>query len=116
MWGKRSEIGRLKALRKAAHEALGGVRPNPARLEICLRIQADPRLGDLDNFITGVCDGLMAAHARTPVPDGDWMDVPDEIHPRHAIVYQDDSCVWRINAKRIAEVGSQPCYEVGLTW
>jgi hypothetical protein len=79
MWGKKAEIARLKALRTSAYKSLGGRLPAGGRMELELRVYAQTSAGDLDNFVTGVCDGLMAAHPRTPIRDEDWSDVPEEL-------------------------------------
>ena len=98
MWGKKAEIARLKALRASAYKSLGGRLPAGGRIELELRVYAQTTAGDLDNFVTGVCDGLMAAHPRTPIRDEDWSDVAEAVHPRRPVAYEDDSCVWRIAA------------------
>ena len=78
-------------------------------------MHANVAAGDLDNFITGVCDGLMAAHPRTPIRDEDWLDVLSGIHPRRAVAFEDDSCVCRIVAERIPS-SAEPHYEIELSW
>jgi len=115
MWRKRAEIARLKALRTAAFDALGGELIASEKVELALQVHADVAAGDLDNFITGVCDGLMAAHRNTPIRDEEWSDVPADVHPRRAVAFEDDSCVCRIVAERIPCVG-EPHYEVELSW
>ena len=115
MWRKPTEVIRLKALRLAALQACEGrraLRP----LSLTLRVFAATRAGDLDNFVTGICDGLMAAHSRTPIAETDWADVPPSIHPRNPIVYDDDSCVFRIVAERLDLPADGPYYEITLAW
>ncbi len=80
-----------------------------------LSVHADPAAGDLDNFITGVCDGLMAAHANTPCADVDWSDVRSEIHPRNPVAFRDDACICSIRAERLPPAGGT-YYEVELSW
>jgi hypothetical protein len=113
MWRKSSEIPRLKALRQAAFTSLQGQSIKDQKLELVLRVHAVPGAGDLDNFITGICDGLMSAHPRTPINDHEWSDVSTELHPRRAVAFTDDSCVSRIVAERLPTEDS-PRYEVEL--
>jgi len=112
MWRKGVELPRLKALRVAALKAWGDAPILMHKAELEINVYADPRAGDLDNFIAGICDGLMAAHPKTPIDDQAWIDIPSEAHPRKAIALSDDSIVERIVAerRRIAESGSW--YEV----
>jgi hypothetical protein len=115
MWQKPSEIPRLKALRLVAIAAMqGNIVWESERLILRLRISAHIRDGDLDNFITGVCDGLMGAHANIPRPLQAWLDVPDAIHPRHAIVFRDDSLITQIIAQRIEPIAGERFYEVEI--
>ena len=61
--------------------------------------------GDLDNFITGVCDGLVAAKTGT-VPDCCFFDKRDDAHdPGKPIVFEDDSQVREICAERVVHNG-----------
>jgi len=82
MWNKGVEQPRLKALRVAAVEAMAGRPPLDGSLILRLVVHALPEEGDLDNFITGVCDGLMAAQRNTPIKDEDWVAVPVEAYGR----------------------------------
>lgn len=101
MWNKGPELARLKALRLAAHQALAGQPMPPGPVLLALRVWAPPHAGDRDNFITGLCDGLMPAHRRTPVNDAGWLDMPPEIHPSRSILFADDKHVARIVAERL---------------
>jgi len=71
MWGKPAEAGRLVALRIAALQALGGLPPFERNMRLALKVHVGPtndrRAGDLDNYVTGVCDGLMAANPLSSV-------------------------------------------------
>lgn len=57
-----------------------------ARLELDLRVWAVPDAGDLDNFVTGICDGLIAAHSHAAINAADWADLPDSAHPERPLV------------------------------
>ena len=117
MWAKRAEVPRLIALRRAAFEALAG---QPAfRSNISLELEVHcPQMpgrggGDLDNFVTGVCDGLMAA-AIGARSDPRW-EVPglESVHPSKTVAIEDDSAVVSINATKSADVAT-PWYRVCL--
>jgi hypothetical protein len=116
MWRKPMELPRLKALRRAAHTALGG-RPIPSgAVYLTLRVWAYPREGDLDNFLTGICDGLMSAHRLTPAEAPLWLDVPPEVRPDRTIMLRDDALVTRITAERLAPEDASRRYELDLEW
>ena len=83
MWTKGSELANLKALRRAARRRPPGGPIVAAPVTLRLRVYADPRAGDLDNFITGVRDGLMAARAA-PTP-ATWAKLPELIRPNRAV-------------------------------
>ncbi len=65
MWGKPLEAKRLVEFRQAALKAIQDSAPLQSNIRLTLKIHVGPtndrRTGDLDTFITGVCDGLMAA-------------------------------------------------------
>ena len=116
MWGKGAEVPRLKELRKAARSALGEQRPLSGPVRLTLRVYADQAVGDLDNFITGVCDGLMAAHPGVFVDPVIWGDLPESARPRVAIAFDDDSVVSSIHAERLVPDAESPRYDVELEW
>jgi len=63
MWGKPSEAKRLVALRQAAFQALKEQLPLQSNIKLTLNIHLpvnNRSIGDLDTFVTGLCDGLMA--------------------------------------------------------
>lgn len=66
MWRKYLELKRLKALRIAALEAMAGEKPFSSRVELKIGLHSNKQDGDLDSFIVGICDGLMAARPLTP--------------------------------------------------
>lgn len=73
----------------------------------------DRSVGDLDNFITGICDGLMAATQRSKV---EWWSrhVGDPVHPSLAVAIEDDSEVVQIQAEKVVGQTTEPWYEVIL--
>lgn len=106
MWRKSLEQDRLKKLRKAAQEAMAGRTPWKGDVRLALIICADASSGDLDNFITGLCDGLMAAHHSVAIQEEDW---GSDISPHDSIVYKDDKQVVAIQAERrpMEEIGAR---------
>lgn len=117
MWQKSTEVPRLIALRQRALTALAARLPFRANIAIELELHyvASDRVraGDLDNFITGICDGLMAADGKSKL-DSRW-EAPDleAIHPFKIIAIEDDDAVVAITAKKISGAAS-PWYKVVL--
>jgi len=114
MWNKKSELIHLKELRKKAFEAMNGKSPFDCPLHLKIIINANQKDGDLDNFISGICDGLMAAHPRTPITNELWNDLPEGARPRNNIVYQDDSLISKIEAERKEVNKSLRFYDVQI--
>lgn len=116
MWNKDVEVPRLIRLRKAVFAALKGDPPLVKNISLMLRVHVGPvnsrEVGDLDNFLTGICDGLQAAHSRTPLQD--WCETDcAELHPRNAIAMVDDAEVVAINAAKV--IGNEsPWYSLEL--
>ena len=118
MWAKRPEVSRLMLLRNAALKAMQGAGPFRKNISIKLEIHCPAErlagVGDLDNFVSGVCDGLMAAGPRIR-RDTQWMD--DElasIHLDHAIAIEDDSEVRSIMALKETSCDGSMWYRVIL--
>jgi len=64
--------------------------------------------------ITGICDGLQAAHPRAPIDPAIWADLPLAAQPHLPIVYLDDRQIVRITAERlpVEETGVQTSIEI----
>lgn len=116
MWGKSSQLQALKALRIAALRAMGNHPPFETNIHLKIAIYAPPRLGDLDNFITGICDGLMAVHPRALFDQTLWEDMPETARPTHAICFRDDKIVSRIEAERLSLDAKLPHYSVEVSF
>jgi len=117
MWAKSAEVPRLIALRQAAVAAMTGrpaFRANVSlEIEVHCPVVPGQRVGDLDNFITGVCDGLMAAD-RGIKQDPRW-EAPEcaKVHPSKCAALIDDDAVVSITARKVVG-GSAPWYRVSL--
>lgn len=116
MWRKGSEFERLKNLRIAAVQAMGGQSPATSMIHLHLRLYAAPENGDLDNFITGICDGLMAVHPRTPIDIEFWSSLPELAQPNRNICYTDDKLIAKITAERLTSDAYDQHYKVELEW
>lgn len=117
MWGKQSEINRLIRLRQAAYEAFQGVPPLQQNIRMTLRVYVgrmnDRFIGDLDNFITGVCDGLMAADYRSNIKSWSAPEL-SHIHPNKPLAIKDDCQVISISAEKMTGKDAEPWYEIIL--
>jgi hypothetical protein len=118
MWDKANiELARLVNLRQATLAAFAGDPPLFKNIAIKLRVYVGPvnsrSIGDLDNFVTGICDGLQSAHPGVR-PGGRWCEPDCEaIHPRNAVAILDDVQVISIGAKKV--VGDEsPWYTLEL--
>ncbi len=116
MWNKQAELPRLRDLRAAAARAMNGQPACTAHLCLRLRVYAYESAGDLDNFITGICDGLMPAHLNTPIDPSMWKELPEAAQPHKAIAFYDDACVTRIEAERARPDAKGHHYQVELEW
>ena len=125
MWGHHTEAPRLLALRTEAAKAFDSRGPFSGSIRLTLRIEigredqrkaGDQGTGDLDSFITGVFDGLMAAHPNllaaktwhTCFPENSAAD------PCKAIAYKDDQQVKEIHASVVDSKRNESRYEVEL--
>ncbi len=114
MWGKPGEAHKLRLLRLAAAAAFAGRPPLQRRIRLTLRAHVGPEntriIGDLDNFVTGICDGLQAADRKARIA----VNFEDDIRPSKAIGIVDDVEVVEISATKIVEPASSPFYELVL--
>lgn len=71
-------------------------------------------VGDLDNFITGVCDGLMATNPRAFVSE-DWSRKDlENIAPEKTIAIKDDNAAIEIVAKKLESETEKTWYRIFL--
>ena len=104
MWGKKSEAPNIVNLRNAAFRKREETIKTPfnSRVSLDLVIYAPEseleRMGDLDNFITGVCDGLQGADARAKMHE--IISRESEVDPRLPLLLYTDAKVFEITAKK----------------
>lgn len=119
MWRKPVEVERLLVLRRAAFAALNGRRLEGAALRLVIEVRCpEPTCrttGDLDNFVTGVCDGLQRSDARTPWRDIDiWTRSENApVAPDVFEVFPDDARIVEIVARKAA--AAAPSYDVEIS-
>ncbi len=118
MWASAEQARRLVDLRRAAREAMAGAPPLLRDVHLVLRVHAGPRdravVGDLDNLIGGVCDGLMAAPRRVR-PHPYFADPAcAEIAPCRCIAIVDDEAIVRIEAEKRFDAPDGAWYEIVL--
>ena len=118
MWGKATEARRLIALRTGALKALRGQQPLSTNISLTLRVHVGPindqRSGDLDNYVTGVFDGLMAANPRSSIHPSFQDPKNAAVHPSICIAIIDDSEVISMAAEKLAGEGELEWYEIDL--
>ena len=114
MWGKPEEARRIRALRLAAANAFAERPPLRSNIKLTMRAHVGSEntrnTGDLDNFLTGICDGLQAADPRAHVAE----DFEHHIQPTRAVAIVDDAQVIQIEAAKIVKLVAAPFYEVVL--
>lgn len=118
MWGKQTEIPRLISLRSSALMAMDGRIPFNHNITLKLKFHCPSnkifRVGDLDNFITGVCDGLQAADPRAGGTAIWAKEAPAEIQPNECIAILDDCYVVQILAEKVGNDSNRYWYEIEL--
>ena len=118
MWGKKLESERLVALRQAALKAFSGQPLLQSNIKLTLKIHIpvnNRSIGDLDTFVTGVCDGLMKRDPRSKLYEETWSN-PEyrDVHPDIRIAIVDDSHVINIRAEKVIADIDKQWYEVIL--
>ena len=118
MWGKKLESERLVALRQAALKAFSGQPLLQSNIKLTLKIHIpvnNRSIGDLDTFVTGVCDGLMKRDPRSKLYEETWSN-PEyrDVHPDIRIAIVDDSQVINIRAEKVIADIDKQWYEVIL--
>ncbi len=125
MWNRKTEVNRLKVLRRKALDELGSAPPFTGDIRLTLSVHVgceapvftdagEKGFGDLDNFVSGVCDGLMAADRRAKIHPLFCESKNANVHPTKKIAIWDDQQVIEINAKKCIRPGNHCWYEIGL--
>lgn len=107
LWSHEAEVPKVINLRKVARQSFGNHLPFKSNIRLRLSVFLTekefnlPHVGDLDNFVSGVCDALQAANMN---PD-DWhqsFQLPEnqDVHPTLAIGILNDLAVISIVADR----------------
>jgi Holliday junction resolvase RusA-like endonuclease len=101
MWNKPLEVKRIRLLRLVVAEQLKGAAPFARNISLHLECHVGPSntrtTGDLDNFLTGICDALMACDKRVNVDE----TFEEHIGPQVALGIVDDSQVVEITARTV---------------
>ncbi len=121
MWGREGQVPRLIALREAAHRALEALPDSPRftrrPIRLTLRVRVVPgeeeEKADLDHYIAGVCDGLMAAHPNAHAHLHESFAENPKVDPKHWFAIEDDSKIDQIRATR-CEVQDRTHYWVEI--
>ena len=119
MWNKEAEAPRLVALRFQALEALGNKPPfsQEIRLKASIHLGSSNTraTGDLDTFVSGICDGLMQADRRAKLHQLFGKPENASIHPRKTIAILDDSQMIEIYANKLVGESTDDWYAVELS-
>lgn len=116
MWGTQRE--KIKALRREAAQRIPAPAGPQEELELEVIVYADRSDGDLDGFVSGICDALQGVHPNYApyLREKDWSDLPREASPPNVLGFRDDDCVRVIRAERRTPERSEKRYEVCLAW
>jgi hypothetical protein len=118
MWALDGEAPLIALLRKKAYEARlrAGLECFRDLVELGITVFVPESqletVGDLDNFIAGICDSLQAANVQilSLHPIFHVLTEDDELHPKHPILIDDDAKVVSITGKKVALDESQPIH------
>jgi len=111
MWDSKIEAPRVASLREKAYEARlrAGFHDcfrGLVELEITVFVPKSQleTVGDLDNFIAGICDSLQAADVKIPSFHKTFHKLAEDnkLHPKHPILIDNDAKVVSIIGKKVA--------------
>ena len=119
MWSRKDEAPFVAVLREKALEArtksgFNDCFQSNITLELAMFVPQSQieSIGDLDNFITGVCDSLQSAYPSVFPYMHSIFQEPSrkKIDPRYPILFEDDAKIMTITAKKIAIDNDQEMY------
>ncbi len=119
MWARGDEAPRVASLRRKAFDARSQARLDgpfqslvTLELEVFVPKSELESIGDLDNFITGVCDSLQAADPKVlPYLHKVFQEeVAKEATPEHPLLIQNDAKVVSITARKVVLEENQKVY------
>ena len=85
------------------------------RITVCVGAKNERSVGDLDTFITGICDGLMKADPKSKLYLTVWDKVENrDIYPNRTIAIDDDYQVVSIQAVKVTDSTGKHFYDVEL--
>ena len=117
MWNDPTEVPRLIKLREEACDALNKAQPLSEDIALSIKIHLPlnyNELGDLDNFIKGICDGLMKCpnHPTLKLHETFEKTEHKKIYPETFAVIEDDREIVKITATKAFEDIEEPFYEI----
>jgi Holliday junction resolvase RusA-like endonuclease len=116
MWDNKTEVRRLIKLRNEIRKKLENRKPLSKNiyLKLIVNIPKNNKIvGDLDNFLTGVCDGLMKANPRSKISEE--FNKHPSIDPREIYFIEDDSQIVKIIATKMIKPGIKPYYKLEIS-
>ena len=117
LWANETEVPRVIALRRNSRIAFADRKPFACgvRLRICLFLTPNDfisdQIGDLDNFVSGVCDALQAANTREEHLHGSFnLRENQDVDPMRPIAITNDRAVVSIVADKFLARKAQESY------
>ena len=117
MWNNPTEVPRLIKLRKEAYDALNRAPLLSEDIALSIKIHLPGNYnkpGDLDNFIKGICDGVMKCpnHPMLKLDETFEKTEHERIYPKTFAVIEDDEKIAKITATKAFEDIEEPFYEI----
>lgn len=117
MWDNKTESKRIVSLRKKLLENIKEPIKGFLKLNLFLYVPKKKieSIGDLDNFITGVCDSLQVSHFGINKFDEVFNKSENkDIHPKKIYFIENDSKIISIIAKKEKTIKNNPYYKIIL--
>ena len=116
LWNCESEVPKVIALRREARTRFGDRKPFTSRIRLRLSVFltasefSSTQVGDLDNFVSGVCDALQAADPKASLDERFRLTENEDVNPSKAIVIQNDRDVISIVADKFLASQGEPLH------